>query len=343
MKRSYKASSLVLERRFHMLYPSRLVDQANNVPSVAFLPQCALLRKHDSPDRKKLKAFKDAAAKHGISVSINGSKGLNDSLAKYAADPRSDALRLMATYCMMLAKYISSGEDETDPVDHYALATPCYTHFTSPIRRYADLMVHRQLLLALEIEQQVKRNANNGNASATVDVSKMKYKPYYFTHYEVSDIADRCNQQKERARKCSEASMKLFFCLYLEAIKKRSQFDPTIDPVQRVSAQVVRVKEGSFTVYALEISTDCEISMGSKNQQWKDECRFDKEANSVVINWGPAPGAGEGGDDVEETVGLFFVFTATLFVTRDNGLMKLDMVLDVPWRRGPTGGVRKLL
>ncbi|CUI14483.1 ribonuclease II-like protein, putative, partial [Bodo saltans] len=311
---------------------------------VEFLPQSALLRKHDSPDVKKLRAFKDAAAKHGIKLSVKTSKGLNDSLAKYSNDPRSDSLRLMATYNMMLAKYISSGEDETNPVDHYALATPCYTHFTSPIRRYADLMVHRQLLLALEIEQQVKRNANNNNANATVDVSLMKNKQYYFTHYEVSDIADRCNQQKERARKCSDASLKLFFCLYLEAIRIKSHVDKSIFPTQWVSAEVVRIKDGSFTIYASEIGSDCEIAFNSRNQHWRGECKFDKDSNSVILNWGPGQGQGEGSEDQEEAVGLFHRVTASLLVTRDQGLMKLDMILDAPWNRDrfPVG-VRKVL
>lgn len=58
------------------------------------------------------------------------------------------ALSLLTVKTMQLAKYICTNDVE-DRYDyrHYALAVPLYTHFTSPIRRYADLVVHRQVCL----------------------------------------------------------------------------------------------------------------------------------------------------------------------------------------------------
>lgn len=50
---------------------------------------------------------------------------------------------------MQLAVYFSAGAQSKVTPHHYALNVPLYTHFTSPIRRYADVMVHRQLAAAL--------------------------------------------------------------------------------------------------------------------------------------------------------------------------------------------------
>jgi len=60
-----------------------------------------------------------------------------------AEDPYFNKLvRIMATRCMTQAVYFSSGEYSVPEYYHYGLAAPLYTHFTSPIRRYADVVVH---------------------------------------------------------------------------------------------------------------------------------------------------------------------------------------------------------
>lgn len=60
-------------------------------------------------------------------------------------------LRILTTRCMMQAVYFCSGEYTPEEYLHYGLATPIYTHFTSPIRRYADVVVHRLLAAAIGI------------------------------------------------------------------------------------------------------------------------------------------------------------------------------------------------
>ena len=58
----------------------------------------------------------------------------------------------MATRCMSQAVYFCSGELASAEYRHYGLATPIYTHFTSPIRRYADVVVHRLLSASIGLE-----------------------------------------------------------------------------------------------------------------------------------------------------------------------------------------------
>lgn len=58
-------------------------------------------------------------------------------------------LRILATRCMLQAVYFASGMFQKEEFFHYGLAVPLYTHFTSPIRRYADIIVHRLLAVSV--------------------------------------------------------------------------------------------------------------------------------------------------------------------------------------------------
>mmetsp|Transcript_1164 Transcript_1164/g.792 ORF Transcript_1164/g.792 Transcript_1164/m.792 type:complete len:97 (+) Transcript_1164:2411-2701(+) len=61
-------------------------------------------------------------------------------------------VRIMATRTMNQAVYFPMGDVDRDEVFHYGLAIHLYTHFTSPIRRYADVLVHRLLAAAIDIQ-----------------------------------------------------------------------------------------------------------------------------------------------------------------------------------------------
>lgn len=85
---------------------------------------------------------------------MDSNQVLAESLDK-AVDPSNPEsnkiLRMLATRCMTQALYFPAGTIPTDQYRHYGLAIPIYTHFTSPIRRYADVIVHRQLAVLLGV------------------------------------------------------------------------------------------------------------------------------------------------------------------------------------------------
>ncbi|NWX39904.1 RRP44 exonuclease, partial [Steatornis caripensis] len=128
-------------------------------------PEFALLRKHPAPPPSNYDILVKAAKSQAIipdlflfflssfqnlEIKTDSAKALAESLDK-AESPTfpylNTLLRILTTRCMMQAVYFCSGMD--NDFHHYGLASPIYTHFTSPIRRYADIIVHRLLAVAV--------------------------------------------------------------------------------------------------------------------------------------------------------------------------------------------------
>ncbi|WP_221032529.1 ribonuclease R family protein [Actomonas aquatica] len=99
---------------------------------------CSVYRVHDDPDEEKLGEFRQELAAHGIRV---GDLTLREEVTKLLVilkdHPQGHTLRTTLLRSLKKAAYRAS------PDGHYGLAKKDYTHFTSPIRRYADLLVHR--------------------------------------------------------------------------------------------------------------------------------------------------------------------------------------------------------
>ena len=101
-------------------------------------------RVHDKPDTEKIVNFSQIASRFGYKVNPEGSakavnKSLNKLLKNVKGKGEENMLSMLAIRSMAKAVYT------TDNIGHYGLALDYYTHFTSPIRRYPDMMVHRLL------------------------------------------------------------------------------------------------------------------------------------------------------------------------------------------------------
>jgi ribonuclease R len=99
-------------------------------------------RTHDAPDPEKLDSFSKFAVRFGHKLNVvpaNISASLNALMDEIKGKPEQNVLESLAIRSMSKAKYT------TDPKMHFGLAFAHYTHFTSPIRRYPDVMVHRLL------------------------------------------------------------------------------------------------------------------------------------------------------------------------------------------------------
>ena len=142
-------------------------------------------RTHDDPDPEKLETFSGFAKRFGHKISVTGniSNGLNKLMDTIQGKPEQNILEQLAIRSMSKAKYT------TNPVGHFGLAFDHYTHFTSPIRRYPDVMVHRLLQLYLDdaksqdeeaIEKLCEHSSSREKRAADTERASIKFKQVEF-------------------------------------------------------------------------------------------------------------------------------------------------------------------
>lgn len=140
-------------------------------------------RVHDEPNPEKLNTFVEFVAKLGYKMKIGSRKALANSYNQLFENVRGRGEENMID--SIAIRTMSKAYYSTQNIGHYGLAFPFYTHFTSPIRRYPDLMVHRLLerylegkdsVNAEEFEEYCKHCSLMEKRAADAERSSVKYK-----------------------------------------------------------------------------------------------------------------------------------------------------------------------
>ena len=155
-------------------------------------------RVHDKPDQTKLDMFSAVAARFGYNIKFENprqaAETFNTLLKKVEGRPEQNVLETMAIRSMAKAEYT------TDNIGHYGLAMEHYTHFTSPIRRYPDVLVHRLLSEILgdtdkmidkdELEARCKNSSIMERKAMDAEREAVKYKQIEFLQDKVGGEFD---------------------------------------------------------------------------------------------------------------------------------------------------------
>lgn len=145
---------------------------------------CALFRDHAKPSDEKVLTFRNYIAQYGYQ--LGGDE--NPQSIDYANFVRSiEESPLKKTLCTMMLRSLSLAEYSPENIGHFGLALSHYAHFTSPIRRYPDLILHRV----------IKNLLGKTNAYSKVMMRNIGGKEY--TRNELLGLADSCNMTERRA------------------------------------------------------------------------------------------------------------------------------------------------
>lgn len=178
-KESKEANHLIEE---FMLLANKTVAETIGKTQKGKSKKTFVYRIHDQPDPDKMQNFAEFIGKFGYKLKTTGGKGeitksINTLLDKAKGKPEQNLIETLAVRSMQKAVY------STHNIGHYGLAFPFYTHFTSPIRRYPDMMVHRLL----------ERYTKGGES-----VNREEYEDY----------CDHCSAMEQLAANAERASIK---------------------------------------------------------------------------------------------------------------------------------------
>jgi ribonuclease R len=191
-KESKDSNKLIEE---FMLLANKRVAEFIGKPKKQKQPKTFVYRVHDKPDSEKLESFNTFINRFGYGIQTTSSNAisssLNNLLQNIKGKKEQNLVETLAIRTMAKAEY------STRNIGHYGLSFEHYTHFTSPIRRYPDMMVHRLLEKYLEggrsantekYEELCRHSSDMETRAANAERASIKYKQVEFMQDYVGEI-----------------------------------------------------------------------------------------------------------------------------------------------------------
>ena len=194
-KRSQDANKLIEE---FMLLANKKVAEFIGKPVGKKKPKPFVYRIHDTPDQDKMGNLMEIAHRFGYKLKMNNNsnesnQSLNKMLKEVKNRPEENLLSTLAIRSMAKAVYTTTN------IGHYGLAFDYYTHFTSPIRRYPDMMVHRLLdryiaggraVNESKLEDECEHSSSMEQLAANAERASIKYKQVEYLGERLGNVYD---------------------------------------------------------------------------------------------------------------------------------------------------------
>lgn len=194
-KESKDANKLIEE--FMLLANIAVAEKIGKVPRNK-KAKTFVYRVHDTPDADKLSNLSSIASRFGFKINAEGrSTEVNKSLNRMLRDVKGRGEETMLS--MLAIRSMAKAIYSTQNVGHYGLAVPFYTHFTSPIRRYPDMMVHRLLQRyadggrsadKIKVEDQCKHSSDMEQLAANAERASIRYKQVEYMKDRLGQVYD---------------------------------------------------------------------------------------------------------------------------------------------------------
>ncbi|MCL7762054.1 ribonuclease R [Polaribacter sp. Z014] len=193
-KESKDANKLIEE---FMLLANRKVAEFVGFSKGKATNKTFIYRVHDEPDVEKLASLENMVRKFGYKINTDTKQAISDSLNKLLSDVHGKAESNMIE--TLTIRTMSKAVYTTQNIGHYGLAFDYYSHFTSPIRRYPDVMTHRLLQHYLDggdspkadpYEEKCKHSSNREELASKAERSSIKYMQVKYMQDHKDEIFD---------------------------------------------------------------------------------------------------------------------------------------------------------